>query len=914
MRFAWYSAISMFCFKYLYAQKTFEVKLQSGRMWSKDEWVEHNAKVPHLKEFSACHWEKRRYMSTSLDSIWAYCSVNTSTHGDFKCVQLWSEGNVVTANRNLHYRAWFSGWGDRTLDSSLAVISYKHRSWNHICWTYSSITGVNRLYHNGMLAAEKVLENTEEYPSISGRDAVYDDAFIIGQEPDSMRGGFAARQAFYGSISELHLWDNILKENDIQNLAACNGSMKGNVLRWEKQYLNVFKATVIDVQDIGELCRKDQTFVIFPTPQRLHSAFETCKVHGGEIVLPQTIDENNKILDVIKVHKHKCMNGVQDTDGPIAIWLGLQNFRLHTLNENGTYHKTLMPFSNWGEPYQKLSVSYKDIVFPCAFMTSHGQWGLTDSMEYCKSIELCTICSIAETPVFTLKGLCNNGAMFDWNYYFVPNNLYQIGTFESYKRSQKIISKDGNWQLTVAGANIELKGSDSPIGRKKWRWNDSACKNYNLQQRNLTFSICNFGKEFTCSNGYCVSMQSRCNGINNCLDGSDEERCNQLEIPNSYSKIDPPPPEGKVTGRGKNMEYTHVQTNIIIENIDFIDAANMKMGMTMELQMNWKDTRLMFKNISPGVRRLVTDEVKEKLWLPIDHIKHGKSIIGMVRPGPEKRVDVYTETAPLPVEVFRSFEDFQFNASECHLNAVQRFRIDYTCKFNLNNYPFDQHTCKFYLGIDSTEQNRVTLVGTDHSFCYIGDSVVNQFQILSTTSNTVLNCNQNQTGLKERRCSFEINLKRNSSTAVKMIFIPSCMLWFLAYLTLLLDVEDFTNRNRISVTLLLAMVTLFGSTSMNEDFPQTSYFKDIDAWFSWFLTNIFLVISHHIFIEKLKGIIGEDNGQVSPYIYRDSASDSHQLPRRYNKIKCINRVAMAFFLFAMTLFITIYFSCSMPHI
>ena len=64
-------------------------------------------------------------------------------------------------------------------------------------------------------------------------------------------------------------------------------------------------------------------------------------------------------------------------------------------------------------------------------------------------------------------------------------------------------------------------------------------------------------------------MQNRCNGINNCLDGSDEDGCNQLEFPNSYANIDPPPPAGKVKGGGKNMESACVKTQVIIENINF---------------------------------------------------------------------------------------------------------------------------------------------------------------------------------------------------------------------------------------------------------------------------------------------------------------------------------------------------------
>ena len=41
------------------------------------------------------------------------------------------------------------------------------------------------------------MENANKCPTIDGHDAVFDDAFIIGQEPDTVRGGFLENQAFF---------------------------------------------------------------------------------------------------------------------------------------------------------------------------------------------------------------------------------------------------------------------------------------------------------------------------------------------------------------------------------------------------------------------------------------------------------------------------------------------------------------------------------------------------------------------------------------------------------------------------------------------------------------------------------------------------------------------------------------------
>ena len=38
--------------------------------------------------------------------------------------------------------------------------------------------------------------------------------------------------------------------------------------------------------------------------------------------------------------------------------------------------------------------------------------------------------------------------------------------------------------------------------------------------------------QFTCNNGHCVPSTARCNGNNECKDGSDESNCGNLEIDN----------------------------------------------------------------------------------------------------------------------------------------------------------------------------------------------------------------------------------------------------------------------------------------------------------------------------------------------------------------------------------------------
>ncbi|KAK7082173.1 hypothetical protein SK128_025364 [Halocaridina rubra] len=67
--------------------------------------------------------------------------------------------------------------------------------------------------------------------------------------------------------------------------------------------------------------------------------------------------------------------------------------------------------------------------------------------------------------------------------------------------------------------------------------------------------------EFTCSNGQCIPLESRCNGVNNCLDKSDEI-CQELKpFETSYTVIFPP------------VMWTPLQIEIFLKKLHDVDVS-----------------------------------------------------------------------------------------------------------------------------------------------------------------------------------------------------------------------------------------------------------------------------------------------------------------------------------------------------
>ena len=173
-----------------------------------------------------------------------------------KCVQLYYQGNRRVANRDVTFGGYFVGWTNIVIDMQLPVEYFKHRTWNHICWTYSYERNWHRIYINGELKAGKINVTNLISPVWKSSSKVENHAFVIGQEPDSIRGGYTIDQLFQGSINELNIWNVALDGNTIRDIATCKRKLTGNIKSWKIENLVINKALVLKGKDMVSMCNK----------------------------------------------------------------------------------------------------------------------------------------------------------------------------------------------------------------------------------------------------------------------------------------------------------------------------------------------------------------------------------------------------------------------------------------------------------------------------------------------------------------------------------------------------------------------------------------------------------------------------------------------------------------------------------
>ncbi|XP_064481555.1 sushi, von Willebrand factor type A, EGF and pentraxin domain-containing protein 1-like isoform X4 [Ornithodoros turicata] len=103
-------------------------------------------------------------------------------------------------------------------------IAANDNRWHHCALTWSSETGIWVFYWDG---EEKA---SDKSPASKGSYMFKGDV-VLGQDQDSVGGGFSGLESFAGEIAELNVWDYTMPKDDVRQLGSTCG-LVGNVVAW----------------------------------------------------------------------------------------------------------------------------------------------------------------------------------------------------------------------------------------------------------------------------------------------------------------------------------------------------------------------------------------------------------------------------------------------------------------------------------------------------------------------------------------------------------------------------------------------------------------------------------------------------------------------------------------------------------
>ncbi|XP_019711476.1 neuronal pentraxin-2-like [Hippocampus comes] len=105
--------------------------------------------------------------------------------------------------------------------------------WHHICISWTTRDGQWEAYQDG--EKQGAGDNLAAWHPIKPGGVI-----ILGQEQDVVGGRFDAGQAFVGELSQVNIWDRVLKPAEIQSMANCTSYLPGNVIPWLVSNVEVF--------------------------------------------------------------------------------------------------------------------------------------------------------------------------------------------------------------------------------------------------------------------------------------------------------------------------------------------------------------------------------------------------------------------------------------------------------------------------------------------------------------------------------------------------------------------------------------------------------------------------------------------------------------------------------------------------
>lgn len=259
-----------------------------------------------------------------------------------------------------------------------------------------------------------------------------------------------------------------------------------------------------------------------------------------------------------------------------------------------------------------------------------------------------------------------------------------------------------------------------------------------------------------------------------------------------------------------------VTVNMLIRSISKIDNVNMEYSVQLTFRESWLDERLKYGVTGDELPDFLILTAGQQIWMPDSFFQNEKQ--------------AYKHMIDKPNVMIRVHKDGTI------LYSV-RISLVLSCPMHLQFYPMDVQQCFIDLASYAYTTKDIEYIWKPHEPVQLKaglSSSLPSFQ-LNNVSTTYCTSTTNTGSYSCLRTVLQ--LRRQFSYYLLQLYIPSCMLVIVSWVSFWIDRTAVPARVTLGVTTLLTMTTQ--SSGMNAKLPPVAYIKAIDVWIGACLTFIF---------------------------------------------------------------------------